>query len=380
MQSKKIQISGRKNIVKLAVLLGLGAYLSILLEVGSIVSILFAGSLLSVAMNYFFFIGARQRIRVEDIFLMLLTVLSIAMSDWELNFDYYKPAIIVFCTVLCIDLCPEVDVDEESCKMVTCMLLLAAVVTNVQNYYGGLQNSLYFSTQAVALNFSNPNETAMWILFIIVLLSDAAKSHKKSGVKLILLISMLSFIPILYRTQSRNCLFAIVFFFAGKALVKVFGIRKLPEWCMFLITMAPVLVYVGYMYIFIPNYERFSEWFSFLISEGKPLTSRSSIWSELEMGHWKHVLFGNYGVYHTEQLHNAIVTLFCRFGLFYVIIVCKKVYRVLKKMQNVGMQLALSTVWLTGCFETSVFAGAAGMYMMLLLLPVYHQLSHEVRQ
>ena len=89
------------------------------------------------------------------------------------------------------------------------------------------------------------------------------------------------------------------------------------------------------------------------------------------MGQLKHILFGNYAVYHTEQLHNAMLTLYCRFGVFFVAIVCRKIYLVLKKMPNADIQLAVSAVWLTGCFETSIFVGAAGMYLLVLLLPIF---------
>ena len=149
-------------------------------------------------------------------------------------------------------------------------------------------------------------------------------------------------------------------------------IKKLPAWCVLLITLAPVLVYVGYMYVFIPNYDRLSVWFRFLISEGKPLTSRYNIWSDLEMEQWKHILFGNYAVYRGENLHNSMATLYCGYGAFYTFLVYRKLYKVLKHMPNAGMQLALGTVWMTGCFEASIFAGAAGLYMLVLLLPVFH--------
>ena len=133
------------------------------------------------------------------------------------------------------------------------------------------------------------------------------------------------------------------------------------------------MVYVGYMHVFIPNYDRFSQWFLFLLSEGKPLTGRVEIWSPREMDQVKHFLLGNYTVYHTEQLHNSMLTLYCRFGAFFVALVCRKFYKLLTKVPNAGMQLALGTVWLTGCFETSFFVGVAGMYMLVLLLPVFHQ-------
>ena len=373
MQSRKIHINGRTNIVKLAALLGFGSYLSTLLEVETVASVLFACSLLSVAANYFFFVAARRRVRLEDIAFALAAILSMVLSEWELNFDYFKPAIIVFCTVLCIGLCTETEIDASVSRMVARIIILVALITIVQYYFGGLRGSYYGNTGSVTLNFSNPNETAMWLLFLIVLLWDAFFAQKSIAMRLLTLVCAVLLLPVLYRTQSRNCLFAIIFYLAGKFFLGLLKIKKLPAWFVLLITLVPVLVYVGYMYVFMPNYDRLSVWFRFLISEGKPLTSRYNIWSDLEMEQWKHILFGNYAVYRGENLHNSMATLYCGYGAFYTFLVYRKLYRVLKRMPNAGMQLALGTVWLTGCFEASIFVGIAGMYMLVLLLPVFHQ-------
>lgn len=373
MQIKKIRVSGRDNIVKLAALTGLGAFVAQMLELGVVVSALFAYSFVCIVANYLVFISARNRLRVDDIALFLLTLLAIVLSEWQLNFDYYKPAIIVLCSTLCIDQCIEIKASEKTCKRIQLLLILVCVVTNILYYYGGLQNSYYGSTSAITLNMGNPNETAMWLVFLIVLLWDSASIQKGIGMKLLPLAGAASLMPILYRTQSRNCLIAIVFYFAVNLVLYGFRIKKFPEWLLFLITIAPILVYVGYMYVFIPYYDRLSKWFLFLISEGKPLTSRYRIWSTREMNHIKYILFGNYTVHSGENLHNAMLTIYCGYGVFYVFLICRKLYKALKKMSNAGMQLAMGTIWLIGCFEASIFAGVAGMYMMVLLLPIFHQ-------
>ena len=378
MQIKKIRVNGRDGIVKLAAFIGLGSFVAQIMEMDAVASALFACSLVCVTVNYVSFAAARNRMRLDDIILFLLTLITIVASDWQLNFEYYKPAIIVTCTILCIDQCVEIKVSRKACKTITLLLIAVCAITNIL-YYNGLRYAYYGTTTIINLNFSNPNLAAMWLVFLIVLLGDSVSVQDTVRMKLLSLVCMASLLPMLIRTESRNCLIAILFFFIGKVLL-LFPLKKLPRWCLFLITMAPILVYVGYMYIFIPYYDRLSGWFSFLVSEGKPLTSRSRIWSDLETHQMKQILFGNYTVYHTEQLHNSMLTLYCRFGVFYVAIVCRKLYRVLKRMPNIGMQLALGTVWLTGCFETSFFVGSAGMYMMLLLLPVYHQLHYEIQQ
>lgn len=372
MQIRKIRVKGRTAIVKWAAFIGLGVFVAQMLKMDAIVSMLFACSFVCVVINYLEFISARNRMRLDDIMLLLITLVSVILSDWQLGFDYIKPAIIVLCSVLCIDQCAEIETNEKTCNHIRFFLILVCVITNVL-YYGGLRYVYHGSTSLVSLNLHNPNETAIWLTFFIVLLCDSALMENRTMIKLLLLACMFSLLPILYRTQSRNCLFVVLFFFVGKLFLTFLKVRKLPKWFIFLITMAPILVYMGYMYIFIPYYDRLSELFSFLASEGKPLTARNTIWSNLEMSRIKHIFLGNYAVYHTEQLHNSMLTLYSRFGIFFVVIVCRKIYKTLSRMPNAGMQLALSAIWLTGCFETSIFAGVSGMYMLVLLLPIFHQ-------
>lgn len=374
MQSRKIRIN-RNNIVKQAAFFGFGSYLCTLLKIKMVASILFACSLLSVAANYLFFISKRKRIKLEDIVLALSVSISVILSKWQLNFDYFKQVIIVCCTVLCIDFCAEESVDESTRKMVATVIVLTTMITVWQYYFFGLRYSFFNSTASVALNFSNPNETAMWLVFLIILLCDATLLQKNFVVKTLLIVLLVAMLPILIGTESRNGWFAIAFFFMGKIFMAFSKIKKLPGWVLMVITLAPLLVYLGYMYIFLPNYDRLYDWFSFLVSEGKPLTSRSEIWSDLEIRNWKHILFGNYDVYHREQMHNSALTLLCQFGVFNMFVINWKFYRVLRKISDADAQLALGSVWLTGCFEASIFVGIAGMYMLILLLPVFHTIE-----
>lgn len=378
MQSKKIRINGKSNIVKLAAYLCFGAYLSILFQIEAVASLLFACSIFCVIANYGFFIAATQRVRIEDIALVFLTIISVVLSDWVLDFDFYKPAIIVFCTILCIELCIETEIDFAVARTVTILVICTAIITIVEYYFLGLKENYFGSTNAIALNFSNPNITAMWLLFFIILLWDAIPVQANIVVKLFILGCIIALFPILFKTESRNCLIAVTFYIIGKLILPFLKLKKMPNWCVLLITIAPVIVYFIYMYVFIPYYDGFSEWFLFLESEGKPLTSRFYIWSDLKMDRLEYILFGNYGVYHQEQLHNAIVTLYCRFGIFYVILVIRKFYRVLQNISNAGIQLALGTVWLIGCFETAIFTGSACLYMLVFLLPVYHKLQGKM--
>lgn len=360
-----------KMIVTIAAGVGVAVYVGKLLQMSSFVSLLFAFSIACVITAYFMKVIRSGRIKVEDLLLVTIVVLSIASSGLSTDADYYKPAIIVLCTIICIDVCPDYCVDEKTKDRILIWFVGAALITNVLYYFGGLRAAYFKRTNAIALNFSNPNETAMWLTFLFIILFNGALTQKKRIYKLFVLICSGSLIPILYRTESRACLFAIVFFAVGELGLHFLRKKSLPNWVIWIVALSPAIVYFAYMYIFIPYYSKFVGLLSFLISEGKPLTSRRTIWGIVEQDFWKCLLLGKYSVYFSEQMHNSLATLYCRFGLIFTVIVCKKFIKAVKRIKSKRTQLAMLTVWMIGCFEASIFVGVSGLYVLVLVLPMY---------
>lgn len=360
-------------LVKLSGVLGITAYLSKLFAISSVVSLCFAFSLACVFGWYLLQVMHKDRIKLNDLILLMIVFLSVSLSGYGINFEYLKPAIIVMCVIICIDICPYNQIDEKGKNFMIALFAAAAVITNAMYYLGGLRYQTFGATTSVSLNFTNPNETGMWLVFLILVLANGISEQKKKLIKVLLLGCAVSLLPILSHTEARACMLAIVFFLVMKVLLYFVDAPKMPGWMITLVALSPIIVYMLYMYVVLPNLETFTRWFSFMLSEGKSLTSRREIWSIIEADLLDCVLIGKYAFYHSEQMHNSLGTLYGRFGAVFVLIVCQKFIRAVKKLPNVTTQLSLCTIWVIGCFETAIFEGVGGLYLLVLVIPLIGQ-------
>ncbi len=133
----------------------------------------------------------------------------------------------------------------------------------------------------------------------------------------------------------------------------------------------PLLVFVFYMYVIVANMDFWEALFK-LDSIDKGLGTRQGIWQIVidDFGHC--FFFGDYYQYYDSQMHNSLLTIFCRFGGPVTLLSCASIYIALCRLQEKASfyaALSLSAIFFTGCFEASVFVGIAGMYLMLLLIP-----------
>lgn len=365
-----LSLTKTSNLIKLCAFISVIVYIGQMLKLGSVVSLCFAISLVCVLAFYWLQVMRHQRVKVSDLLMVATMALAIVYAGIQTDFDYYKPAIIVLCTVICVDICPHNELDEKEIDAIINLLVLAAIVTNLLYYIGDLRFHYFGTTTLIALNFNNPNEAAMWLTCIFILLMNGLSSVKGRFKKFFLAVCGLSLIPILQATGARACIIAVAFFFVMKLIAWALHISSLPRWVVFVVTLSPAFVYVLYMYVFTPYYDFFSEWFSFFVATGKSLTSRVEVWGILEDDLLECVLLGKYDFYHTEQMHNALGTLYGRFGLLFVFVTCRKFYKAVRNVSTINGQIALCAAWIIGCFETAFFTGAAGLYLMILLLPL----------
>lgn len=366
-----LQEKGYEIIVNMAAVIAVAVYLLKMLEQSAIIGLLFACSIACVIAQYVCSSAIRKRIKIVDMLMFVSMIFSIIFSEMVADFEYIKPAIIVICCVLCIDQGRYIQVSYKSKRRILMMIELATVMTNIMYYVVGLRYVTFGNTNAVALNFGNPNETAMWIGILIVILGNAVAEEKRTMHRFFLYICIASLCPILVATESRNCMIAIAFYFIGGLIQRRIKAKCYPAWVLWMITVAPALVYLFYIYILLPHIDVFSKALAFIVSEGKTLTSRSIIWSDAQSNFWQCFLIGKYHKYYSEQLHNALLTLYARFGMLFVIIVCNKFYKAIKNADTGLIQLAMATVWMMGCFETGIFVGIGGMYLLVLLIPIF---------
>ena len=154
-------------------------------------------------------------------------------------------------------------------------------------------------------------------------------------------------------------------------IVKFFGIKRVPNAVLVIITVLPLIVFFVYMLVIAENLSFWARIFSQSLLD-KGLGTRIGIWTLAYESIGECFFLGNYYKYYNTQMHNSLMTVFCRFGAPVTVLTCVSIYRALRELQNRSSLVALislSAILFTGCFEASVFVGVAGLYLMVLLLP-----------
>lgn len=286
------------------------------------------------------------------------------------NMDYITHILITLCSFVCIETCVTVQMPVATYKKISVFFLLTTLILHAAYYIGPLKGSYFKATDSIALNFSNPNAAGLWLACLFILNFQSSFLYK--GIKRIIFIgTALAILPIIMATKSRNSLFACVFFLVILICSKLFKIKKIPNWILFILSCLPIIVFFFYMFVIIENKDFWNELFS-ISSINKDINARESIWRYVTDDFWHCFLIGDYKKYYNEQMHNSLMTIYCRFGAIVTALVCGITYKTLKNLQeqySFTAALSLSAILFTGCFEASVFIGIAGLYLMLLLVP-----------
>lgn len=315
--------------------------------------------------------------------IMIIMTILIGFSAFVNGFrydylDYYTHILITLCIFICIEVSVYVKISVSTFRKIANILLVTAIILLLAYYFGPLKNTHFnYELGSVSLNFHNPNAAGMWLTCIFILLMYS--SFLFSGWKKVLYFAVaIGILPIILATQARNSFLACIFFIVGLIATKIFKIKKVPKWVLLMLTILPLIVFIFYMYVIVANLDF---WESLLnLSDGeKGIGTRSSIWQIVldDFGHC--FLFGDYYKYFNSQMHNSLLTIFCRFGAPVTLLSCVSIYAALSRLQDNSSfyaALSLAAIFFTGCFEASVFVGIAGMYLMLLLIPACASVEH----
>jgi hypothetical protein len=303
---------------------------------------------------------------------MAIIAFASAINGFVFNdIDYYTHVLITFCIFICIEVSANVKVSVDTFIIIARMFMITSIILLVGYYLGPLKSTYFdYSIGSVCLNFKNPNAAGLWLTCLFILLLYA--SFLFIGFKRLLYIGVaVAMLPIIVATQSRNSYLACIFFVAGLIVTKVFKIKKVPNWVLATLAVLPLLVFAFYMFVILENIDFWEDiWIMKSIDKG--IGTRKGIWQKVIDDSGRCFWFGQYPEYFNSQMHNSLLTIFCRFGAPATVLSCISIYQALKNLQEKASfyaALSLSAIFFTGCFEASVFVGIAGMYLMLLLIP-----------
>lgn len=348
--------------------------LSAILKLNSIRSFCFY---LSIAVTLYFFIKDffNEKTRVELSFLLLFLTSSV-LIEFKFNLEYFKGIIIVFCVFVCFTKITYFSKQTTSLlkKRVGTLFFLLSLTIEIFYYLGGLNKVFYGDTDLTALNMNNPNEAGIWITCTFLVLVCSIDVWENKIIKFGLWGIAALLLPIIWATGSRNSMIVCMIFVVAFAILKFVKINKISKRVVFLAVTLPAIVFVVYMYIFIPYLGVFEESLSGLVSEGKGLTSRSEIWQKVIENFRSCFLLGDYSNFFNAQMHNSLATLFVLFGFPATVLMCMILYKNMVAFCNEKTTvpaLALLCVLVTGCFEASLFVGVAGLFLVVLILPIF---------
>ena len=344
------------------------SFLCQIFKLTALVNIIYVITLLLVLLCY---VGSGYISKVMTAMVLFIFFAAFAHGFKYSDLDYYTHILITMCIFICIEVSANVRISVQTFRKIADIFFVTSIILLIAFYFGPLKETYFnYRIGSISLNFHNPNAAGMWVtcIFVLVMYSSFLFKRYKRAMYIAVALALL---PIILATQARNSFFACILFVVGLIAIKFLKIKTVPKWVLFTLTVLPLIVFVFYMYVIVANVDFWESLFS-LNTTDKGLDTRQGIWQKVldDFGHC--FLFGDYYEYYNSQMHNSLMTIFCRFGAPVMVFACVIIYRTLKKLQrnaSIYAVLSLGAILLTGCFEASVFVGIAGMYLMLLLIP-----------
>lgn len=343
------------------------SFLLQIFELNTAVNAVYIATLLVVLVCYI----ASGYFNIITLIICAIMLLSVTLRGFRYDVaDYYSHIMISVCTYVCLDVNAYVKLKTSTFKRISYMFFAVSVVLLIAYYFGPLKNAYSNQIGSIDLNLANPNMAGLWLTCIFILL---VYSSFQFGliIKMLYWGAAIGLWPIIIATDSRNCFLATFLFLICIIVVKVFKIKKVPKIILMIIAVLPAIVFVVYMFVIIENIDFWSKLFSVSLLE-KGLGARIGIW-EIIINDFKDCFWiGNYYKYYNSQMHNSLMTIFCRFGAPVTALSCVSIYRSLRATQDNSSLIAtvsLGAILITGCFEASVFVGVAGLYLMILIIP-----------
>lgn len=290
---------------------------------------------------------------------------STVVSYVTLSFEYMQQYFIFVATLIFFYLASEYNIGK---KTEVFFYLLQTVIAFAYIYcyrYIPMQTD---HTVGLSFNFSNPNLAAMFILQTVLFMILGAIRYKNIIIKIFFVALAVIEISLMLKTGARNTLLALIIFFGlvlWSLIKEKYGFSN------------GLMIFFSYLPIlFVPIYLVFINvivekgWFSFLISEGKNLTSRVKVWDtffEKLNDMW---LTGNYA-YALGNAHNSHMVLLCSFGAIVLVLTIILLYRIQKNVNdNINgfydacCLSAFFAILSMGIGEGAIFSGGQGIYIL----------------
>jgi|GEM_PF-3305918 hypothetical protein len=236
--------------------------------------------------------------------------------------------------------------------------------------YAGYESYLGTNNAIVTLGYSNPNQTAMYLVITFITLCCTFFFYKILVVKVTILADGIYLFLLLLKTQSRICI-AI-----GILLLLIILLKRHPK--------IPKLIVAGVLLspsIFLIGYSIYYTFVSQLISSGssKLYDNRGFLFLDTLSAIKNHFLFGYLSLYQLPNTHNGILSIYSSLGIISLLLFYVYMFRAYFHISSRGFTSksayiafwGLLLVFLHACVESafitagSIYAGSISMLIYL---------------
>lgn len=305
------------------------------------------------------------------ILIVFTSFFSALIRVGSLNFNSFKLWLMFISTINLFYWVSIVNVTDKIIKIFFKYTIFITLVFVIASLSGEAYGNAAFTF--VTFGLDNPNLTAIYLLNIFLVLSIYLKFLKDNLAKLSCLALIVFCGYYIYMTESRACIIAgflyLIFYFIG---IKYYN----TTFNSFIILFPLIFVFL-YLKSIDNNY--LNEFFDFLVSEGKSLTSREYVWNRALDLISSHPFFGDYlkgGNRHNIHLsvmvnHGNIVFVFF---ILFLISITNTIGKNAKHPYQYISIYAFYAIMILGTFEGALVSGSQGMYVFsvcLLLIAKY---------
>ena len=327
-------------------------------------------------------ISKMQRNDVLLLFIMLLSAISVLYNSTRyfgaINFEYFKKLIMFFSALMFFQIACKCKMNQETEQfilninsLVILFLIIMYFTFNEEMYVWNDRNVRY-----LMFRFTNPNLIGLFLTCMTMI--EAARIYEKKWINKLFhgfqVVMLLNFIT---KTESRNCLLALVIFGAGIFFTIVINKKqyRIGKAMSLFISILPLIFVIIYM-LFVKN-GAVREIFSFITNEQKTLSSRWEVWTYAVESVRNFPFLGTYntiiediGVSHFHNSHLDVMAsygliVFCLFCAFLRNIVCCQIDNDKKAFV---FQIGFCGVLLFGIGEAAVFSGGLSLFVFAGML------------
>ena len=393
-----MKINIENFIIRLLYMVAAGIVVATVSGLGKIASLLFTGTFFLVLLLWFAI--SQKRITKLNVIAIIIVVMAITnvllnalFTGTVISFSYMKKVIMFSTTILFFVSASETDVHisnrlfiNKMIDFVSCFFIIMYYLQNSKMHllYGKVSNYLTF-------RFTNPNLTAMFLISILFCKIINIMQEKRKAVRIFDFAIMAFLFKFIIETKSRNCMLVFVIF-----IVQMIVYYRLPKIKIFtkkiyakIMAVWPLLFAIIYMFVVrVPIISRI---FSFMISEGKGITSRYRLWASAFENVYYSPVIGAYSQISLgtgeSQMHNTHIDIMASYGLIVLLLVCAFVYFILWKKinknsskENTICAIAFSSILLSGMGEAALFSGGIGIYLYAGLFLLFNGVKPTVEK